>query len=196
MTWNHRGRGPHRCSLFCRWSLVTLRELILVIVFCCAFDSCLIHCHFLINKCSFWGNTHSHRACSIPQDHSDYRGSTWALLELPARLLYLFQRPVEVVDSEVWRCPVETFGLRSVSVTKMHCGVNTHGYQLAFCITAFVDAFPPRNCPQDKRVVVSRHALQAGRPVAAIIQIPDDPRWHVESSQVEQNQHICIEKRH
>lgn len=78
----------------------------------------------------------------------------------------------------------------------MHCGVNTHGYQLAFCITAFVDAFPPRNCPQDKRVVVSRHALQAGRPVAAIIQIPDDPRWHVESSQVEQNQHICIEKRH
>lgn len=72
MTWNHRGRGTHQCNLFCRWSLVTLHELILVIIFRRAFDfivdrsktphcnalqSCLIHYHFLMNKCSFWGNT-------------------------------------------------------------------------------------------------------------------------------------------
>lgn len=38
---------------------------------------------------------------TIHQDHSDCRGSTGALQELPARLLYLFQIPVEVVDSEV-----------------------------------------------------------------------------------------------
>lgn len=37
---------------------------------------------------------------------------------------------------------------------------------------------------------------QAGSPVAVIIQIPADPRWHVESNQVEQNQHICIENPH
>lgn len=92
MTWNHRGRGTHQCNLFCRWSLVTLCELTLIIfrwVFdfiadrsrtphCNALQLCLIH-HLLMNKCSIRGNTR--RACYnwyvSPQRCNYTPGSQW-----------------------------------------------------------------------------------------------------------------------